>query len=163
MILVRNKLLLRLWKQFYLILQTHHILHSSLWIIPFTTIGDNLRVMIRELGLCVCVCVHMQSVACILVCMCVCRYTFTNICSASACVHLYREIIEWSKAENRIETCPRLDNFSSVDMSTAKFEDLSLRIGYPYLFCHHNTCEHLMVFTDLRYSTCLYMLSVGIY
>ena len=64
--------------------------------------------------------------------------------------YLYREIIEWSRAENRIETSPRLDNFAMEDMASVKFEDLSLRIGYPYVFCHHNVCEHLMVFKDLR-------------
>lgn len=36
-------------------------------------------------------------------------------------------------------------------MSEVTFEELSVRLGYPYLYCHHGNCEHVIVFHDIRY------------
>ena len=63
----------------------------------------------------------------------------------------YREIIEWSESENRAELSPQLDRYSMKKMEETKFEELTIRLGYPYLYGHHGNCEHLLVFTDLRY------------
>jgi snRNA-activating protein complex subunit 3 len=35
-------------------------------------------------------------------------------------------------------------------MSGVRIIDLTLRIGYPYIYMHQGHCEHLMIFTDLR-------------
>ncbi|EEC17095.1 conserved hypothetical protein [Ixodes scapularis] len=35
-------------------------------------------------------------------------------------------------------------------MDPARFVDLELRLGYPYVYLHQGHCEHLLVFSDLR-------------
>lgn len=30
------------------------------------------------------------------------------------------------------------------------FEDLTIRLGYPYLFHHHGNCEHVFMIRDMR-------------
>ena len=60
-------------------------------------------------------------------------------------------IIKWANEPLRQSQSPRLAQFKSDDMLTTNFEDLSIRLGYPYLYCHHGNCEHAIVFTDLRY------------
>jgi len=32
-----------------------------------------------------------------------------------------------------------------------KFIDLCIQIGKPYYFRHLNSCDHMIVFTDIRY------------
>lgn len=61
-----------------------------------------------------------------------------------------RNIIDWTNTGNRLERSPRLDHFQTADMATTRFDELSLRLGYPYLYCHHGNCEHLLIFQDLR-------------
>lgn len=63
-----------------------------------------------------------------------------------------RAIIDWAESESRAELSPRLDHFQSTNMADAKFEHLSFRIGYPYLYCHHRNCEHIVIFKDIRSS-----------
>ena len=66
-------------------------------------------------------------------------------------LYCYRVIIEWVESNpERLAKSPRLDHFTQADMNTTRFEQLSLRLGYPYLYCHHGNCEHGIVFTDLR-------------
>lgn len=64
---------------------------------------------------------------------------------------LFSVIIKWANDPNRLTKSSRLDTFTIGDMVNTRFEDLSLRLGYPYLFCHHGNCEHAIIFTDLRY------------
>ena len=52
--------------------------------------------------------------------------------------------------KDMIDTSPRLDHFRPADMASTKFEDIVLRLGYPYLYCHHGNCEHLVIFSDIR-------------
>jgi snRNA-activating protein complex subunit 3 len=59
-------------------------------------------------------------------------------------------IIAWTR-ETNIELSPRLDHYTTADMAATRLDQLRLRLGYPYLFCHHFTCQHLIIFTDLRY------------
>ena len=59
-------------------------------------------------------------------------------------------IIDWSNDDKRQKESPRLNQFISLDMSSVSFTDLSLRLGYPYLYCHHGNCEHIMIFNDIR-------------
>lgn len=41
-------------------------------------------------------------------------------------------------------------------METTKFIDLSLKLGFPYLYTHLGDCEHLLIFTSLK-SALFYM------
>jgi len=64
---------------------------------------------------------------------------------------LHRAIIEWAESENRAELSLQLDHFQTAIMENTTFEQLSFRIGYPYVYRHHSTCEHLIIFTDVRW------------
>ena len=61
-----------------------------------------------------------------------------------------RVIIDWAKDPQR-RNCPGLGLFTSKRMEDIVFEDLKIKLGYPYLYCHQGNCEHLIIFTDLRY------------
>ena len=68
-----------------------------------------------------------------------------------SCSHdafIIRTIVDWASAPERINS-PRLDQFESVDMALVHFDQLIIRLGYPYLYCHQGNCEHLMMFTDV--------------
>lgn len=60
-----------------------------------------------------------------------------------------RVIRDWAKDPQR-RKCPGLGLFTSKRMEDVVFEDLKIRLGYPYLYCHQGNCEHLIIFTDLR-------------
>ena len=61
----------------------------------------------------------------------------------------FRLIIDWAKSSERF-SAPGLGIFHSSTMETTSFNDLNLRLGYPYLFCHQGNCEHIIVVTDMR-------------
>ncbi|XP_064357382.1 snRNA-activating protein complex subunit 3 isoform X3 [Dromaius novaehollandiae] len=61
------------------------------------------------------------------------------------CRDLSRTIIEWSESHDR-----GYGNLQSAKMEDYTFNDLSLRIGFPYLFCHQGNCEHIIIITDIR-------------
>ncbi|XP_054666118.1 snRNA-activating protein complex subunit 3 isoform X2 [Grus americana] len=61
------------------------------------------------------------------------------------CRDLSRTIIEWSESHDR-----GYGNLQSVKMEDYTFNDLSLKIGFPYLFCHQGNCEHIIIITDIR-------------
>ncbi|VDK83569.1 unnamed protein product [Cylicostephanus goldi] len=42
------------------------------------------------------------------------------------------------------------DPVTSRDIDGVKIIDLKLRLGQPYVFQHSGTCEHLLIFHDLR-------------
>ena len=64
-------------------------------------------------------------------------------------VLLNRVIIDWAKDPQR-RKCPGLGLFTSKRMEDVVFEDLRVKLGYPYLYCHQGNCEHLLIFTDMR-------------
>jgi snRNA-activating protein complex subunit 3 len=43
-----------------------------------------------------------------------------------------------------------LGPFQTGIMEKTKFEDLTVRLGYPYVYQHQGNCEHLIVFSDVR-------------
>ncbi|XP_039585792.1 snRNA-activating protein complex subunit 3 isoform X2 [Passer montanus] len=61
------------------------------------------------------------------------------------CRDLSRTIIEWSESHDR-----GYANLQSVKMEDYVFNDLSLKIGFPYLYCHQGNCEHIIIITDIR-------------
>lgn len=64
-----------------------------------------------------------------------------------------RKVIEWTEEGSRLETSFELDHFSTATMEGTTFNQLHLRLGFPYLYCHHGNCEHLLIFRDMRYKT----------
>lgn len=58
-------------------------------------------------------------------------------------------IIDWAKENNRFKQ-PGLSMFESHEMADAMFEDLRVRLNYPYLFVHQGDCEHVMMVRDVR-------------
>ncbi|KAM6230869.1 snRNA-activating protein complex subunit 3 isoform 1-T1 [Porphyrio hochstetteri] len=61
------------------------------------------------------------------------------------CRDLSRTIIEWSESYDR-----GYGNLQSAKMEDYTFNDLSLKIGFPYLYCHQGNCEHIVIITDIR-------------
>ncbi|NXT63694.1 SNPC3 protein, partial [Chaetops frenatus] len=61
------------------------------------------------------------------------------------CRDLSRTIIEWSESHDR-----GYENLQSLKMEDYVFNDLSLKIGFPYLYCHQGNCEHIIIITDIR-------------
>ncbi|NXU48041.1 SNPC3 protein, partial [Turnix velox] len=61
------------------------------------------------------------------------------------CRDLSRTIVEWSESHDR-----GYGILQSVKMEDYMFNDLSLKIGFPYLFCHQGNCEHIIIITDIR-------------
>jgi snRNA-activating protein complex subunit 3 len=47
-------------------------------------------------------------------------------------------------------TSHKLGPFEMDVMEKTKFEDLTVRLGYPYVYQHQGNCEHLIVFSDVR-------------
>ncbi|XP_065059567.1 snRNA-activating protein complex subunit 3-like isoform X2 [Rhopilema esculentum] len=60
------------------------------------------------------------------------------------------EIIEWAKTSFKFSPT-NLGSFKSRRMEDTKFEELKIRLGYPYYYCHQGNCEHLMIFDDMRF------------
>jgi snRNA-activating protein complex subunit 3 len=57
-------------------------------------------------------------------------------------------IMEW--ARDRLIKTPNVGNMTSRSMEYVTFQDLDIRLGFPYLYCHQGSCEHLITFKDLR-------------
>nr|CAB3266425.1 snRNA-activating protein complex subunit 3-like [Phallusia mammillata] len=62
------------------------------------------------------------------------------------CIELSKNILKWAK-ENETSVP---ENCNELSMGDCTFNDLKLRLGYPYLYCHQGNCEHLVVFKDIR-------------
>jgi snRNA-activating protein complex subunit 3 len=68
-------------------------------------------------------------------------------------------IIRWASEEvtvvdedNRNTRVSRgIGPFDRAKMEETKFEDLTIRLGYPYLYLHQGDCEHLFCISDIRY------------
>lgn len=59
----------------------------------------------------------------------------------------YGEVIErWAKEKPEMKLGP----FENRDMAECKIADLEIRLGFPYVFMHLGSCEHLVTFLDAR-------------
>lgn len=58
-------------------------------------------------------------------------------------VSFAKKIVDWAAERN-------VGQFSEKSMVQSKFEDLSIYLGFPYLYMHGNNCEHLLIFSDIR-------------
>ena len=70
--------------------------------------------------------------------------TFHNDMRFPECVDYSDVIINWASNPDR-KTGP----FKKSTMSET-FADLTIQLGYPYLYVHQGNCEHMLVFSDLR-------------
>ncbi|XP_072512138.1 snRNA-activating protein complex subunit 3 [Notamacropus eugenii] len=61
------------------------------------------------------------------------------------CRDLSRTIIEWSESHDR-----GYGKFQSAKMEDFTFNDLYIKLGFPYLYCHQGDCEHVVIITDIR-------------
>ncbi len=41
--------------------------------------------------------------------------------------------------------------FQTAKMEDTLFVDLTVKLGHPYLYFHQGDCEHIMVFSNIRY------------
>lgn len=70
--------------------------------------------------------------------------TFYNDMRSPECIDYSDVIIKWAAQPGR-----GIGPFQKSSM-TETFADLTIQLGYPYLYVHQGNCEHLLVFSDLR-------------
>ena len=58
-----------------------------------------------------------------------------------------RVIEEWSKSHPEL----RLGPFKHAPMESTRLSDLKIRLGFPYVYIHLGSCEHVITFMDARY------------
>ena len=58
--------------------------------------------------------------------------------------------MEWTNKVHK-EQLPRYGVCTSKKMEETRFEDLTIKLGYPYVYAHQGNCEHIFIFRDLRY------------
>eukprot|EP00111_Clytia_hemisphaerica_P002201 TCONS_00006173-protein len=75
--------------------------------------------------------------------------TFYNDTRDPAHHDISKTIVEWAKHSDRYNMAG-LGLLHSDVMETTCIKDIEIRLGYPYLFCHQGSCEHLILFTDMR-------------
>lgn len=51
---------------------------------------------------------------------------------------------------NNYITNNKIKEYESFDMNKIKIEDIPLRIGYPYIFRHIESCDHVIILNDIR-------------
>jgi hypothetical protein len=75
-----------------------------------------------------------------------------------------RTVIDWANAKREEELRqPMRDDartpdeasafqqqYTAAKMEDTVWEDLKVRIGVPYLFCHQGNCEHRVIINDIR-------------
>ncbi|XP_063044711.1 snRNA-activating protein complex subunit 3 [Engraulis encrasicolus] len=68
---------------------------------------------------------------------------FYNDMRYPECQDLSETIRDWAKTHGFPE-------YTTEKMEDTTFNQLRMRIGYPYYYCHQGDCEHLMILTDMR-------------
>ncbi|XP_010886696.1 snRNA-activating protein complex subunit 3 isoform X2 [Esox lucius] len=68
---------------------------------------------------------------------------FYNDMRYPECQDISETSIEWAKTRD-------FPPFAKAKMEDTCFYDLTLKVGYPYLFCHQGDCEHVVIVTDIR-------------
>ncbi|CAJ0925567.1 unnamed protein product, partial [Ranitomeya imitator] len=70
---------------------------------------------------------------------------FYNDMRYPECRDISRTTIEWSESRDR-----GYGKFQATKMEDFTFNDLNIKIGFPYMYCHQGDCEHIVTFTDIR-------------
>ncbi|XP_041789866.1 snRNA-activating protein complex subunit 3 [Chelmon rostratus] len=68
---------------------------------------------------------------------------FYNDMRFQECQDISMTTIEWTKAR-------KFPSYSQAKMEDTRFVDLTVKVGFPYLYCHQGDCEHLVIITDIR-------------
>ncbi|KAG8014722.1 snRNA-activating protein complex subunit 3 [Nibea albiflora] len=68
---------------------------------------------------------------------------FYNDMRFPECQDISKTTIEWAKARN-------FPPYTQAKMEDTRFMDLTIKVGFPYLYCHQGDCEHLVIITDIR-------------
>ncbi|KAM9769912.1 snRNA-activating protein complex subunit 3 [Menidia menidia] len=68
---------------------------------------------------------------------------FYNDMRFPECQDISTTTIEWAKSRN-------FPTYSQAKMEDVCFKDLTVKVGFPYLYCHQGDCEHLIIITDVR-------------
>lgn len=53
--------------------------------------------------------------------------------------------------DSKDNTLTETKSFEEAQMQSFKFIDLSIKIGKVYLYRHNESCDHMIIFNDLRY------------
>lgn len=69
--------------------------------------------------------------------------TFFNDCRNPLNDDYSKVIRDWLKRFHYVR------DFKASTMETTKFEDLSIRVGYPCVYQHHGACEHIFCITSV--------------
>ncbi|PSN52532.1 hypothetical protein C0J52_14314, partial [Blattella germanica] len=69
--------------------------------------------------------------------------TFYNDFRDPANIDYSRVIQDWASDHN-------IGPFNTALMERTRFEDLKMKLGYPYVYQHQGKCEHLLVFSNVR-------------
>ncbi|GLG96754.1 Uncharacterized protein GBIM_03665 [Gryllus bimaculatus] len=67
--------------------------------------------------------------------------TFYNDMRHPANIDYSKVIREWAERK-------KIGPLHEGSMAETKFEDLTIRFGYPYVYQHQGNCEHLIIFSD---------------
>ncbi|XP_054842756.1 snRNA-activating protein complex subunit 3 [Eublepharis macularius] len=70
---------------------------------------------------------------------------FYNDVRYQECRDLSRTIIEWAESRDR-----GYANLQAAKMEDYTFNNLNIKVGFPYLYCHQGDCEHIVIITDIR-------------
>ncbi|XP_069482152.1 snRNA-activating protein complex subunit 3 [Ambystoma mexicanum] len=70
---------------------------------------------------------------------------FYNDMRYPECRDLSKTVIDWSESLDR-----GYGKFKTAQMEHHTFNDLNIKVGFPYFYCHQGDCEHLVLITDIR-------------
>ena len=70
-------------------------------------------------------------------------------CVDDLIITVFRSVMDWANKKHHGRV-PRFGVCTSKKMEETKFEDLTVKLGYPYVYTHQGNCEHLLIFRDLR-------------
>jgi len=76
--------------------------------------------------------------------------TFYNDMRSPKAMDYSRIIMEWANEHERYQHPGVGMGMTAKRMEEVKFEELSIALGAQYLLCHQGSCEHVMVFDELR-------------
>ncbi|XP_061888770.1 snRNA-activating protein complex subunit 3-like [Entelurus aequoreus] len=68
---------------------------------------------------------------------------FYNDMRYPECCDISRTTIKWAKDNH-------FPSYRQAKMEDTKFEDLKVKVGFPYLYNHQGDCEHVVIISDVR-------------
>ncbi|GAA6104586.1 snRNA-activating protein complex subunit 3, partial [Tachysurus ichikawai] len=68
---------------------------------------------------------------------------FYNDMRFPECRDISKVTRDWAKSRREFP------EFKRAKMEETTFNDLRVKVGYPYLYCHQGDCEHVLILTDV--------------